>query len=226
MENTLAAYEASINLWNQYRSNSENLLGLIAQGSYFEITRDMYESWVGNSPEYIHAYVGVDNTSSPSMGFLLIDSVCDNDPTTVTAENISYAPYCEGFNDLQVIPQFSGNENPSNNISVLDGLQRSFRWMLNRKKYIENKVAEGAGETEGMFQAFNIPMSDLDSIFSDPNASKALVVFGLKADNTTSELILWSNNYSVDQTVEDVALPIPPFGDPNSYNLLNLALNL
>jgi len=225
MENTLAAYEASINLWNQYRSNSENLLGLIAQGSYFEITRDMYENWTGNSPDYIHAYVGVDTSNSPSIGFLLIDSVCDSDPATVTVENISYAPYCEGFDNLQVIPPFSGNENPGNNISVLDALQRSFRWMLNRKRYIENKVAEGAGETAGMFQAFNIPISDLDSIFSDPDASKALVVFGLKADNTTSELILWSNNYSVDQTVEDVALPMPPFHVTSIYSLLQLSLN-
>lgn len=226
MENTLAAYEASINLWNQYRSNSETLLGLITQGNYFEITRDMYDNWTGNAPEYIHAYVGVDTSNTASIGFLLIDSVCDSDPATVTLENISYTPYCEGFNELQGIPPFSGNEDPNNNITIINALERSFRWMLNRKKFIENKVAEGASETTGIFQAFHIPMSDLDAIFADPDANKALVIIGLQADNTTAELILWSEEYEVNQTVEDVALPIPPFGDPNNYSLLSLALNI
>ena len=227
MENTLEAYKTAIIEWNDRRSNSVTLLDLISKGSYFEITRDMYDNWTGNSPDYIHAYVGVDTTNSPSsLGFMLIDSVNDGNTGTVTAENISYAPYINGFNQLKVIPHFSNAENPNNDISVLAGLERSFRWMLNKKKYIENKVAEGASETAGMFQAFNIPMGDLNSIFADENTNKALVIIGLKENNTIAELILWDENFVVHQTVEDVAFPMPPFHNISDCSLLEMSLNL
>lgn len=224
MVHNLAAYKNAIVEWNNNRSNAQSLLDLIAQGSYFEITRAMHDNWTSNAPDTIHAYLGVDTSSSPSIGFMLIDSVSDSNPETVTTETISYAPYCEGFSELQVIPHFSNAANPNNNISVLAGLERSFRWMLNRKKYIQNKVAEGAGENTGMFQAFHIPMGDLNAIFADENANKALVIIGLKEDNTTAELILWDENYDVIQTVEDTAFPIPPYHDPTSYSLLQMAL--
>jgi hypothetical protein len=225
MENTLDAYKNAIVEWNNNRTNSESLLGLLTQGSYFEITRAMYNDWTENSPSYVHAYLGVDTETSSSVGFILIDSVCDSDPNTVSAENISYAPYCEGFDELQDIPPFSNVENPNNDISVLTGLQRSFRWMLNRKKYIENKVAEGAGENAGMFQAFRLPMTDLETIFADANADKAIVIFGLTADNATADLLLWSDNYQEDQTVEDTTVPMPPFHNLSDFRLLELAIN-
>ena len=224
MEHTLDAYEAAIVEWNNCRTNSETLLNLISSGSCFEISRAMYNSWTADSPEYIHAYLGIDLPSSPSLCFMLIDSVKDSNPSSVTAENISFAPYLDGFDELKLIPHFSDAENPNNDISVLAGLERSFRWILNRKKYIENKVEEGGGENAGMFQVFHIPLGDLDSIFDDPNADKALVIIGLKEDNTTAELILWDENFNVHQTVEDVALPCPPFGQ-GGYSLMQLALN-
>jgi hypothetical protein len=225
MEHTLTAYEEAIVEWNNLRTNSESLLDLIAKGSYFQISRDMYDSWTGASPEYIHAYTGVDTSSGSKLGFILIDSICDSDPNTVSAENISYAPYCEGFDELQDIPPFSNVENPNNDISVLTGLQRSFRWMLNRKKYIENKVAEGAGENAGMFQAFRLPMTALETIFADANADKAIVIFGLTAGNATADLLLWSDNYQEDQTVEDTTVPMPPFHNLSDFRLLELAIN-
>lgn len=224
MAHTLTAYKDAIVAWNNTRSNANSLLTHLTEGSYFEITRAMYNSWTENTPDYVHAYLGLGISEDDSLGFMLIDSECDKSPGTVTAENISYAPYSEGFDELQGIPEFSNEENPDSNISVLASLERSFRWMMNRKQFIID-AANNAGENSGIFQVFQIPMSDLDSIFNDPDANSAIVVLGLKEDNTTADLLLWSKHFNPNQTVEDTVIPMPPYHNLSAFNLLQLAIN-
>jgi len=225
MEHTLDAYKFSINYWNQCRISADTVTALIADGHYFHITRDMYDFWININPEYIHAYVGVDAVPYSKIGFILIDSTNDSNPDTVTIENIFYAPYRYGFDSMQTIPTFAANGVPNMNVGILAGLERSFRWNLNRKNWIETKIAEGASETSGIFQAIHIPMSDLNSIFGEGDAQTAVVVFGLKEDNTV-ELLVWSEDFNVQEDVEDVARPIPPFGNIDNYNLLKIALGV
>ena len=227
MEHTLDAYKFSINYWNQCRSQSETVTALLAEGHYFHITRDMYNFWntVSPIPEYIHAYISIDAVPFPKIGFLLIDSTNDSNPDTVTVKNIFYAPYRYGFDTLQTIPTFAANGVPNMNVGILAGLERSFRWILNRKNWIEATIADGTSETSGIFQAIHIPFSDLDSIFGEGNAQTAVVVFGLKEDNTV-ELLVWSEDFNVQEDVEDVARPIPPFGNMDNYNLLKIALGI
>jgi len=223
--NTLEEYFESIVAWNVRRSSTEDITALIADGHFFQITREMYDFWVNINPEYIHAYIGVETVPNPKAAFLLIDSTSDSNPDSVTVDTIKYAPYRYGFDEMQTIPNFSGDNYPNMNVSILSGLERSFRWILNRKMWIENKVAEGASETAGIFQAIHIPFSDLQSIFAEADVQTAVAVFGLMEDNKV-ELLVWSDDFSQHEDVEDVSLPIPPFKNLANYNLLRMALNI
>jgi hypothetical protein len=224
---TLNQIETSIQQWNIARSSTETLIELLSKGHYFHITKAMFENWEDKhsieNQMYIHAYLGINSDSE--IEFFLIDSICDANPDSIIPANISLVPYRYGFDEIQTIPHFSEEGYEPMNVSILSGLERTFRWNLNRKNWIENKVAEGASETAGIFQAIHIPFTDLISIFNKAGAENAVVVFGLDADNKV-ELLSWSEDFSIREDAEDIARPIPPLGNVDNYNLLKFALGL
>jgi hypothetical protein len=224
---TLNQIETSILQWNDSRSSSETLIELLSKGHYFHITKVMHDFWLdkypGGTPDYIHAYLGVNPDSE--MEFFLIDSISDADPEAIIPSNIIQVPYRYGFDEIQIIPPFSANGVPNMNVGILAGLERSFRWNLNRKNWIEDTIAGGTSETSGIFQAIHIPFSDLTSIFTEGDAEKAVVVFGLDTENKV-ELLSWSEDFSIREDAEDVAHPIPPLKNVDNYNLLKVALGL
>lgn len=222
MAATLQDIQSYIRYWNDFRSHPLDMITLISRGHYFHITREMYDAWKGKEPEYIHAYLAA--IPEWDLSFYLIDSVSDKEaPTNI--DNIYAAPYLYSFEELQTIPSFSNA--PGENVDVLSGLERSFRWNLNRATWIENKIAEGAGSDSGIFQVIHIPWSDVHFIFHETSAEKAVVVFGLREDNSV-ELLVWSEDFQINEALADVAYPIPPFtsNNPSSdYQLLDSALS-
>ncbi|UTW61502.1 hypothetical protein KFE98_16005 [bacterium SCSIO 12741] len=212
-------------IWNEMRGNAGNSLLMLASGHYFEIPRSMYTFWenkgVGDQ-DTIHAYVGVVEVPDQRLKFLMIDSIADaqHDPP---ASEVKVALYQYGDDENVPIPVFRNNP-PHNQIDVLEGLERSFRWMINRKEYVIQEAAKH-GEDSGIFQAMHIPMKDLTELFGDPSCASVMAVIGMREDYVP-ELILWNNDFSKNELVEDVALPIPPFRNNQSdYQLLHSALH-
>ena len=122
---------------------------------------------------------------------------------------------------------FDGNFTPDH-IPVFLALERCFRWLINRKSYI-NQTVEPKGGSEGLFQVIHIPFSDLLSIFGGNDTVEDIItVFGMREEEQViPELILWSDDFQKHTLVADVALPIPPFDNgqnPQDYQLLHMAI--
>ena len=207
----------AIRTWTNNRSNSDAVLQFLNQGYSFEITRTEFEKWSSNNPESIHAYPAV---FSDVTKFIVIDNVTDKQ-TNINYSNVFVKDYTYGSDKENGID--FGND--ASNITILDALERVFRWSMNHTVWVRNQV-----NTEvGVFQAFHIPFSDLELLFSNSTSASVYVLIGLMLDEATGmkipELILWNEtmNFGEPSMVADVALPVPPFGLTNpltNYQLL------
>lgn len=207
----------AIRTWTNNRSNSDAVLQFLNQGYSFEITRTEFEKWSSNNPESIHAYPAV---FSDVTKFIVIDNVTDKQ-TNINYSNVFVKDYTYGSDKENGID--FGND--ASNITILDALERVFRWSMNHTVWVRNQV-----NTEvGVFQAFHIPFSDLELLFSNSTSASVYVLIGLMLDEATGmkipELILWNEtmNFGEPSMVADVALPVPPFGLMNpltNYQLL------
>lgn len=207
----------AIRTWTNSRSNSDAILQFLNQGYCFEITRIEYEKWKTLQPESIHAYPAV---FSDVTKFVVIDNITDKQ-TTINYSNVFVKDYTYGSNEENGID--FGND--ASNITILDALERIFRWSMNHSVWVRNQVSTEAG----VFQAFHIPFSDLKLLFSTTTSTRIYALIGLMLDESTGmkipELILWNEtmNFGDPSMVADVALPVPPFGLINpvtNYQLL------
>ena len=207
----------AIRTWTNSRSNSDAILQFLNQGYCFEIKRNEYEKWSSNNPESIHAYPAV---FSDVTKFVVIDNITDKQ-TTINYSNVFVKDYTYGSNEENGID--FGND--ASNITILNALERIFRWSMNHTVWVRNQVSTEVG----VFQAFHIPFSDLELLFNNSTSASVYVLIGLMLDEATGmkipELILWNEtmNFGEPSMVADVALPVPPFGLINpltNYQLL------
>ena len=223
----------AISFWNVVRSNAANAEEIISKGNYFEIGRSsMFNYWnqMNPKPEFIHAYLGVQNDQ---LVFFLIDDISDKaDPPTMN--NIYPSIWSETLPISQSIPRFE-NTDPTGHINILTGLERFFRWHLQKKSWLQDyadRQYHSPDLGEGIFQVFNIPMSDLEDIFNAtlPGGGQnhnAIVMLGLRDNDGEhiTELVLWGDTFENVEELADVSLPVPPFkpSQTSDYQLLHLA---
>lgn len=205
--------KTAVKTWDENRDNPEKVIAYLNTGNCFQITRSDYNTWLEltTKPEYIHAYVGL---FTSTLKFILVDSVTDAQLTLDTSY-MFVKDYLEG-----VPPTESGPLGSEPDITVPEALERCFRWNMLKGPWVLQQKRIG----NEMFQAFHIPFSDLEKLFEDSTKNELYAVFGLKSDGI-AELILWNNvfSFSGKAIVEDVALPVPPFGPAQSlegYQLL------
>lgn len=211
MEQGQDAIAKAINTWTINRSNANILLGFLNQGYNFEITREEFNRWSNLNPKYIHAYPAV---FDGVLNFVVVDSVTDAN-RTINYSFVFTKRYTYGaLEALQI--DFPGESN----ITILDGLERVFRWLMNKPAAV-NKIVKSEN---GIFQAFRIPFADLQNLFSKTSGDKVYALLGLKSDDTP-DLILWNEiqNFVDPAMVEDTVVPVPPFYVANpvtDYQLL------
>lgn len=215
MENS-KTIETAINNWTINRPDSTAIISFLNQGSCFEIQRNDTMKWKLKNPEFIHAYPAI---FDGVLKFVLVDDVTDSDPN-IDYDYVFTKDYTYGAPPTNVV-----DVPGSSNISIEDALQRVFRWSMTK----DNWVINNCRSTNGVFQAFHIPASDLYKLFEDTTGDCVYVVIGLILDPVTRieipDMILWNElTIFVDPAmVQDVALPVPPFGvdqPETNYQLL------
>ena len=209
----------AINTWTNNRSNAAAILQFLNQGYCFEISRVEFNKWQALTPEFIHAYPAVFKGITK---FVVIDNITDQN-TTIDYSNVFVKNYTYGSNVENGVDFGSGTSN--SNISIIDALERIFRWLMNHNLWVRNQTTTAVG----IFQAFHIPFGDLENLFHHSTSDTVYVLMGLMIDESTGEhipeLILWNEtmNFVDPAMVADVALPVPPFGIDNpvtNYQLL------
>lgn len=191
---------AAIKSWTTARHYADKILGYLNQGYSFMISRNDYDMWATKNPEYIHAYPAV---FTGVMKFVLVDSVTDAN-TDIDYKYVATKNYTYGAVD-PVRFDFSA---PNGNITILEALERVFRWSMNKN----SAVPRMCSSKDGIFQAFNIPFSDLQDLFAASATQNLYVVIGMQ-DSGIPELILWNETYNFvySSMVDDVAMPVPPY---------------
>jgi len=223
---SLDTIHTAISNWNTYRQNASKANDYISQGNFFTISRELYETWKNADPEngepaFIHAYLGVPDDGALTI-YLVTDQADQAAPPTL--EQITSCPWQSDVALHQSIPRF-GDIDPTGQINILTGLERFFRWHLQKVRWFTDNAINEQGE-HNIFQAFNIPFSDLTAIFNaDINGvqnEEALVVIGLDNEHK-AELILWGDTFQSIEMIADVSFPVPPFKPPHlqsNYKLL------
>jgi hypothetical protein len=201
---TPAEIEGAIATWTRVRTDAAETISYLDQGNCFLITKKMYEQWRTKLPIFIHAYPSI---YDGVMRFTLVDNLTDSQDV-INFDYVHVVDYTCGA----PIAKPSNSIPGETDITVLEGLERVFRWQMNKNSWVVSQVQT----TDGIFQAFHIPFTDLMSLFESTDPTKSVdqiyVVIGLKANNV-ADLILWSNvnTFADPVQVKDVALPVPPF---------------
>lgn len=210
---TPAEIEGSIASWTRVRTNATQTIDYLNQGNCFLIKRDWFDQWSGENPTFIHAYPSIYEGITK---FTLIDNVSDS-KLDIDYSFVHVADYVYGA----PLRTTNGGVGDPTDITVLAGLERAFRWQMNKNNWVKQQVET----VDGIFQAFHIPITDLIALFDDKSVENLYVVIGLKADGV-ADLILWNNVETFDGSsvqVKDVALPVPPFNalfPEENYQLL------
>lgn len=235
MEQTLNLQEIknAISLWNNRRANSTDALDILASGHYLTIEREYFETLINKgigAEEYIHAYVGVViEDLVERLNFFLIDASSDGPNGSISDAYIYQTPFKYGFSESHHILNFEDFDSGTQ-LTVGTALERGFRWLVNRKSYIENIVSPEGGNT-GLFQVIHFQFGDLINLFEgESEVDVVYAVFGMRGQNSdvepnTPELIFWQGDFKRGELVEDVALPIPPFEFENNYQLLSSSIS-
>jgi hypothetical protein len=210
----LAEVKAAIKEWRVKRSRPDQVITYLNQGNCIEVTRAEYVMWKTRAaapPLHIHAYMGL---FSGKLKLILVDSITDADPVLNPAY-IVVKDYTHGIpvkGNANDTLQHVGQE--TDEITVLQGLERMFRWSMGKNAWVTKQVLT----TNGVFQAFQIPFADFEFLFEDLNKKTVYGLFGLLDDLASPDFIIWNetmkfpNPLDPQRMVADVALPVPPFG--------------
>lgn len=208
--------ETAINNWTINRANPVAVITNLNQGNCFQISRNDMEKWSLKDPGYIHAYPAI---FDGVLKFVTVDETTDSN-REIDYDYVFVKDYTFG-----APPTFSVDVPGNSNISIEDALQRVFRWSMVKNTWVNGHCRA----TNGIFQAFHIPMSDLQNLFDNSTTDTVYAVIGLFINPETQEqvpeLVLWNEiMIFVDPSmVQDVAYPIPPFSinqPETNYQLL------
>jgi hypothetical protein len=229
MSSIISEASQAIQLWNEARSNPVAVINYFNQGAYFKIHKSDYLVWKNNSPEFIHAYMGL--TIKPtethfSLSLFSVDSVTDKEPVESNQGSFE-ANIKESAYELSVASNptmelvDNSNSNPEN-ITPTEGLMRTVQWSLHKDKWMN--------EQEDLVQVFEIPFLDLTVLFGEEEADYIIVSPALKEQEEANvfkiDLVLWGYNTNgvTWNKPMDLIRPKPPFKSPSNYQLLSYAL--
>jgi hypothetical protein len=225
MSSIISEASQAIQIWNEVRNNPVAIINYFNQGSYFQIIKEDYLVWKANSPEFIHAYLGlVQNPAQQNFSLTLfsVDSVIDKKPVesnwTDFETNLKQNPYKTNLIENATI----GRVLPDAEIPLMEGLMRTVQWSLHKDKWMSQQ--------EDLVQVFEIPFTDLSALFDEKEADYIILCPSLKEQETSNtfkvDLILWGYNIEgvTWNSPMDLIRPRPPFKSPSSYQLLSYAL--
>ena len=202
----------AIKEWGNVRTSPKKVLTYLKQGSCFKIERVQFEQWNKNSPEKLHAYLGIIGNK---LNIVLIDSVSDKNPAA-HLDSIFIQDYLKGLSKKE--EEYMANAT-NGGITVADAQKRMKQWKTSADLWVEEK----AKTPDGIFQAFLIPFVDLKSQFEGTSNPTSAVFWGINNKNE-ADLILWGLKPIVNQVnaalkfgedgspVEDLTEPAPPYG--------------
>jgi len=202
--------------WNETRKMVDKSVHYMTNGMYFEIERTDYLRLREMDPSSVHVYLV---PYKGSMKMVLIDSVSDREGI-FRDDRMFIKDFNKGM-DMSRYTQFIEMDE-SGDIEVITALKRIFKWNLLRDSWITNEILRSR---HGLFQAFCIPIDDLNELFMSETQSKALAVLGL-TENNEAHFILWAEDASrvIAPRVEDIVLPVPPFGGEHPESAFQLLI--
>lgn len=229
MSSIISDASQAIQLWNEVRSNPSAVINFFNKGTFFKIDRSDYLIWNENSPEFIHAYMGlVQNPGEAhfSLSLFSVDSVTDKEPVESNPEafeiNIKKNPYELSVISNPTLNLVDNSGNDPENITPIEGMMRTVQWSLHKDIWVDQQ--------EDMVQVFEIPFLDLSVLFDTEEADYIILSPALKEqeeDNVFKiDLVLWGYNaHGVTwDKPKDFIRPAPPFSSPNNFQLLIYAL--
>jgi hypothetical protein len=211
--------ETAVASWTASLNSPQEIINYLNQGNCFMITREMYDKWNGHSPTSLHVYPAI---FEDQLIFVLTDNVTDAS-SPIDWDYVFLANYCYGA-PVKVKVNF-GNQNGNGGADpdTTEGLERIFRWEMNKNQW----VTDTSGIGDGIFQAFNVPYSDLHTLFDNGSIDTVYVLFGLIEGERVliPDLLLWNEivNFAGTNITADMCRPVPPFGiaDPETnYQIL------
>lgn len=204
--------------WNEIGSTEQ--IAILKQGNNFSISRAQYKSLEGNEGDFVHVYLGVNDLNN--LEFYLINSTLD---AKGDYSNIITCDFNYGLDENEQIPVFTQKDITDDNITLLQGLERMFRFQMEFPNWIKSRNPEDKN-LQPMFRAFNLNFDDLNFLFADPNCKNVMACYGMRSSvnkndspaMNTPELIIWNKDFTSANLLADVVLPVPPFG--KDFNLL------
>lgn len=229
MSSIISKASQAIQIWNEVRSNPIAVINYFNQGAYFKIYKADYEAWKTNSPEFVHAYMGLVQKPEEthfSLSLFSVDSVTDKEPVESNEgafeANIKENPYELSLISNPTMELVDNSNNNPENITPTEGLMRTVQWSLHKDIWINQQ--------EDLVQVFEIPFLDLSVLFEEEAADYIIVSPALKEQEEANvfkiDLILWGYNVNgvTWNKPMDLIRPKPPFKSPSNYQLLSYAL--
>jgi hypothetical protein len=225
MSSIISKASQAIKNWNEERNNPIAVINYFNKGTYFQVSKEDYLIWESNSPEFIHAYMGLTikpTESHFSLSLFSVDNVTDKEPVA-SNEAAFDAKTKENIYELSVITDPSLKLiAESNGITPIEGLMRTVQWSLHKDKWMN--------EQEDLVQVFQIPFIDFQVLFEEESADFVIISPALKEQDENNvfkiDLVLWG--YNTDGVTwhkpMDLIRPRPPFKKKSNYQLLNYSL--
>lgn len=227
MNTILEQAKNAIQQWNEARNNPIAATAHFNQGAFFEITKEAFETWNSLSPEYIHAYLGLQPLSSAALTLYCIDSTTDTLAVIEHSEDFTSRLYSFTLNPSTLkqgafLPALNSG---STDVASVDALKASVRWHLQKEQWASQQTAQQ------MVQVFDIPFQNFELLFSEEQVHSILLLPALKTTEHQElqiDLMLWGYNHDkgiVERPV-DFIKPAPPFSKQAQYQLLVDALQI
>lgn len=233
----------SVDVWTEVK-NTDMALTLLTSGTGFDIARYEFEKWelinAITPVSHIYVYMAVMETE---MSFWLVDSVSDGLAVEAIENSggqhvdlgqfyrLSENTFLKWFTKSPIsLPVIPGKKKiPTIDINQQIALSRNLRWDLYSNIWFSQKKVDG-----NIVQVFQVPYSDLQTLFNLQAMRSVDVLFALKdfEPNTSCndtietlqdvELILSSRplDESVSKVFADVTCPCPPFCRGKKFGLL------
>jgi hypothetical protein len=211
--------------WNEVRNEEQPTTTIFDNTNSFVLTKEAYEQWKNNSPQHIHAYLTITDTSSNHLSLWCVDSATDL--LLVEGNQEQYEENLFEFNCSSEL--FNPPASFASNLDLITPEEASIAITA----LVNNKDTWVTQQTmaQTMVQILVIPFSDLTTLFGLPDTQSLIAQFALKgASNALQvDLILWSKNIAGNinyNEPKDLIQPVPPYsGYPNSaFQLLQYAL--
>lgn len=217
-ENEFSSILSAVKNWKETSEGNPQLSSGLMRGNVaWGITRTQYEQYLKGQGDTFHVYLG---QVSNELQMVFIGEA--QDANEITPGTLMFMNAGAVGVDLDYFNFVSEAE--AGDITVNEGLKRTFNWSL-----FANEAVMNLSQEEELVRVFRANMDDLVDIFEDPEVNDAIVMFGLgdlegHSNNYQIDLIFWgisANGAKVSPRlkVEDITLPMPPYQVTSNYQL-------